>query len=390
MCRRPAAGPCQAVRGLGQDAKKTWRRFARSWKAVCPRSWSLRKHYQRQLQAVAVPEGGQADLAQRAQLDRGEGLQPDRRAAWRSFARSSGAGPRSLLQCAEVPAGPVERFPFKQIARAALAGLLLPFVAVVRWDHGMRRVDNPACLQDHCQCTLLAEVPRVPVRLLSAGPPGPSGPKQEMLEESADNLSTSLRLAELRSRDSRAGRDQCRVRGREVECRGAIGRQPRPDPGRDRVADRWRHAIARRTPSVPRGPGSRTGDGLGGGCQPEEAIVPTSNLRLHVLPAGRLDANPHKLLTTPKLRFDPGQSVREVPLHRPRHAARVAGERSSHARQSGRRRLVVYDAGRESRPPGGTGAPADGKRGDSGGGSRAQRHTTWHYAYRYGSYPACA
>ena len=213
------------------------------------------------------------------------------------------------------------------------------------------------------------------MRLLSAGPPGPSGPKQEMLEESADNLSTSLRLAE-----SAPGI-------RVLAVTSAVSGE-----GKSSVAAQLAASLARtqgetvllidgdmRSPDVHHLFHVRRDPGLvmvlAGGCQPEEAIVPTSNPRLHVLPAGRLDANPHKLLTTPKLRsiLDSLSAkyryiVLDTPPVLPASEALTLAKAADAVLLCTMRDVSLVHQVEKAQP-------ADGKRGDSGGGSRAQRHT---------------
>ena len=260
----------------------------------------LRKRYESQVQELKQPDREQLDLAaQQAELDRAEkvlDLIAERGAKLRTERQAPARV--SLLQRSEVPGTPIEFFPAKGLALAVLAGLFFPLTLAVAWERLVRRINDPEYLERQSNLTLLAEVPRLPVRThvqrlrLSRHAAG----QLQRFEESVDLLRANLLLCG----------DLSDVKSLAVTS--AVSGE-----GKSSVAAQLALSIAQasgeatllidgdmRAPAIHRQFGVALEPGLAqvlaGQCTWQEAIVSMDHNSLHVLPAGRLTSNPSRLL----------------------------------------------------------------------------------------------
>lgn len=205
----------------------------------------------------------------------------------------------SRVQDATLPSAPLETLPYKKMALALLAGLCLPFGLAVFKEQLARRVSDPAHLEQQAHLTVIGEIARLPQQTA-----GQSGRKDKALEralrlfeESIDSLRTHLFLSpELQG-------------ARVLAVTSAVIHE-----GKTSVAAQLAVSIARathesvllvdgdlRSPSVHRvfelalEPGMT--NVLSDGLPLSDAIQPTWVEHLHVLPAGKLKGNPHRLLS---------------------------------------------------------------------------------------------
>jgi capsular exopolysaccharide synthesis family protein len=208
------------------------------------------------------------------------------------------APPRvSLLERAKEPTAPLEKLPYKWMILATLAGLGLPFGLALVKEQMTRRVTDSEYLEQQTHLTVIGEITRLPSRTSDLrGRVGVSGQRAiRLFEESMDSLRTHLFLSpELQS-------------ARVLAVTSAVDHE-----GKTSVAAQLAVSIARatheptllidgdlRSPSVnkvfdlPLEPG--LAEVLGGECGFEAAVRTTWVDGLHVISAGKLAGNPHRL-----------------------------------------------------------------------------------------------
>ncbi|MGQ9576759.1 MAG: polysaccharide biosynthesis tyrosine autokinase [Thermoguttaceae bacterium] len=204
----------------------------------------------------------------------------------------------TLLREATVPGAPIQLYPYRNMILAGLAGLLVPFLGAVFWERLHRRVSGAEVLQREAQLAVVGEITRLPVRGRGS-PASVSGRVRRslrMFEESVDSLRTHLVLSE-------------DLQGVQV----LAVTSPVKHEGKTSVAAQLAMSLARahaeatllidadlRSPDIhnvfeiPLEPG--LAGVLSGEHGLEEAIVRTWSQYVHLLPAGRLQMNPHQLL----------------------------------------------------------------------------------------------
>jgi succinoglycan biosynthesis transport protein ExoP len=203
-----------------------------------------------------------------------------------------------LFREAAAPSFPDRTLPYNYMGLAAMLALVGPFGLAIGYEMLHRRVSGRRELEKNCQLSVVAEVtemPRVTSRQLSQR--NLSSRELQLFEESIYGLRTQLLLA------------QPAGKMRTLAVTSAISRE-----GKTSVAVQLALSIARSTgeltllidcdlrcPDVHRIFEIERAPGLvelmRGSATCEEAIDETFSPALHVLPAGRLDAVPHRLLS---------------------------------------------------------------------------------------------
>jgi capsular exopolysaccharide synthesis family protein len=195
------------------------------------------------------------------------------------------------------PTVPVEELPYRNLTLAALGGLLFPFGVAVLWELRARRVCDGQQFQEHANLEIIGEIATFPTRSLSTRFRTRSFERGvRMFEESVDSLSTYLVLAEP-------------IRNvRVLAVSSAESRE-----GKTSVASKLALSVAQatnsvvllidgdmRSPDVHKvfGVGLEPGlvDVLSGKSNLDEAILKENGSNVHLLTAGSLRGNPHKLL----------------------------------------------------------------------------------------------
>lgn len=284
----------------------------------------LRERYAKQARELKQTDRDPLALAaQRGSLERAERtleLITERLTKLRTEMRAPGRV--SLLQRAEPPLEPLEAKPVKRLALVWLGGLFLPFAAAVAWERMIRRVTSAETLEQELQLPVLAEIPRLstPPSAVRRQPAGYSGLELELFEESVDTLRSSLFLSE-EYRDLKwlAVTSAVSGEGKSSVCAQLAVSLARATGGPILLIDG-----DMRAPDVHDLFGTRLEPGLAetltGQCRLDEAIVTTINEAVHVLPAGKLTTNPHRLLgkrTIPSLLAELGARYRHVLIDTP-------------------------------------------------------------------------
>ena len=211
----------------------------------------------------------------------------------------SGAPPQEeLWRWADKPVGALVELPYKLWLITVLPILLAPFLLAVAWERVLQRVHSPEALEQNLNLEVMGEIARFPKKtaVISAGANGRLDDALRLFEESVDTLGTSLRLAD----DLRNIRVLAVTSASSHEGKTSVASQ---------LAISISHATKEKTllvdgdmraPDVHRVFGINTEPGLedvlSGNCGIDEAIVTEWSENLHILPAGKLGVNPHRLL----------------------------------------------------------------------------------------------
>jgi len=267
----------------------------------------LEERYRNQLQSLQDLSGEtlemkfmQADLARAEQVferiaSRITTLQTEQRAPARV----------ELLRPAEPPRKPVEAIPYRNLVLAFLAGLFSPFGLAVLWERFVRRVSDARQLGQESRLPVLGEIARLPVRA-SVFPRSSSqrvGHELRVFEESVDSLRTCLALSEslqdvkvlaVTSAANNEGKTSVAVQLAVSNAR-ASGEMALLIDGDMRSPDVHKVIEGRLSPGLVKV--------LNGDCSLEDAIITDWSSRVHILPAGKLRGNPHKLLGNANLKL---------------------------------------------------------------------------------------
>ncbi|MFZ1936729.1 MAG: polysaccharide biosynthesis tyrosine autokinase [Thermoguttaceae bacterium] len=197
-----------------------------------------------------------------------------------------------------VPSAPVEVFPYRNMAVVLLVCLGLPFALAVAWERMIGRVTDPTMLERQAKLSVLGEIAHLPVRSPAGHGSASARINRELrlFEESIDSLRTSLTLStELRDMRILAVTSAANREGKtSVVCQLAVsfaratGKQLLLIDGDMRCPDV--HSVF----GIDLQPG--LAKVLSGDCSLEAAIVPSGNDLVDLLPAGKLEVNPHTLL----------------------------------------------------------------------------------------------
>lgn len=215
------------------------------------------------------------------------------------------AGSRvTRLSAARVPSIPAELVPYKPMALGLLAGLCLPFGLAVLWERMLRRVSDTDSLEKVSNLSVIGEIASLPSRKGAGGGSSSKriGQDLRVFEESIDSLRTSLVLSEeLKDVKVLAVTSAANNEGKTsvasqlaVSVARASGQPTLLIDGDMRSPDV--HGVF----EIPLSPG--LADVLAGECAIQDAIVTSWSKYVHLLPAGKLGASPHKLLGNGKVK----------------------------------------------------------------------------------------
>ncbi len=201
--------------------------------------------------------------------------------------RGRGAGVTTMA-AASRPAWPVEEIPLKKIGMASAAGFFIPFALAVFLEFRLKRITSAKSLESNELAPVVGEIARVP-----GGSKSTRG--HRLFEESVDALRANLLF---------------KLDGvRTIVVTSAMSAE-----GKSSVASQLAISLAKASETTVllidadlRSPdqhdlfGLEIGPGLckllAGKATLDESIDTSLGDFVHVLPAGRLDANPHNLLT---------------------------------------------------------------------------------------------
>jgi polysaccharide biosynthesis transport protein len=186
----------------------------------------------------------------------------------------------------------------RRILLAGLAGFCFPLLLVVGWEWLARRVSDVEQIERHARLPVLGEIARLPVRFdrshnqLSER----AGRNLGLFEESVDSLRTSLVLsAPLRDMQVLAITSASNSEGKTSIALQLAVSIARASSQRVLLID-----ADMRSPDIHRLLGLRREPGmaevLSHQCSVQEGIVTDWSNSVHVMPAGKLSASPHKLL----------------------------------------------------------------------------------------------
>jgi polysaccharide biosynthesis transport protein len=203
----------------------------------------------------------------------------------------------TLMQAAETPSI-ADPFPYSKMGLALLAALCLPSGFAVFWERLAGRVSDSQSFEQQSTTTVLGEIAHLPTRspLRSSSSSDRMGYEIRLFEESVDSLRTSLSLSEdlsgmrilaITSAANHEGKTSVAAQ-LAVSFARATGQPLLLIDGDMRSPDV--HNVFQ----IPLEPG--LAKVLSGECSLEEAIVTSWSNHVHLLPAGKLGVNPHKLL----------------------------------------------------------------------------------------------
>lgn len=202
-----------------------------------------------------------------------------------------------VYQFASKPDRPDELYPWKKIGMGAGLAFLVPLALCVAWEHFFCRVSNRSQLENIQQLSVVGEVTALPTRSRQSAVGGRSVQRDVLLfEESVDSLRTYLSLSE-RNRELRviavasavSGEGKTSLAAQLAVCIARATREPTLLIDGDLRSPDIHNIF-----EIDAGPG--LAEVLQNDCALEEAIDTSFSDRLHILTAGRLRTNPHRLL----------------------------------------------------------------------------------------------
>jgi len=201
-----------------------------------------------------------------------------------------------LFKESSLPLHPDELVPWKKIGMGAGVAFLIPFALAIGWEQLFRRVNGRSQLENSHQISVVGEITSLPSKL--RGPAANRSMEREVMlfEESIDGLRTYLMLTEsMRNLRVLAITSACSKEGKTslsaqlaVSIARASGERVLLIDGDMRAPDI--HKIFDKD----LGPG--LAEVLRNECPIEEAIETGFNEKMHILTAGQLKGNPHRLL----------------------------------------------------------------------------------------------
>ncbi len=261
----------------------------------------LRSRYEQKLKEVGDTGGQWLELEfKRAELSREESVRD--RIAERAMAlttESRAPGRVTLLQPAEVPNGPVESLPLKNLVLAVFCSGCLPFGLVVLWELSVRRISDVDQLSHQSSINVVGEVARIPMRMRTIS--SQTSKAMNLFQESIDSLRVGLVLPE-EYQDVQVLAVASAVHS---EGKSSISSQLAVSIGRSTGQPVLLIDGDLRAPDVhhifqvsnKRGFASV----LDGRATLDEAIIKDWSDHLHLLPAGRLRHSPHKIISVESL-----------------------------------------------------------------------------------------
>jgi len=203
----------------------------------------------------------------------------------------------ALVQAAETPRAPLEVVPWKKIVVFSLLAFCAPLGLAVGWERLVRRVSDAEQIEQAVNVSVVGEVARLPVRAstLRRGWGG-AGEGVHVYEESIDSLRTSLILSEplkdmqvlaITSATNGEGKTSVAVQ-LAVSIARASSKPTLLIDGDMRAPDIHRLLGTDLEPGL--------SEVLAGDVPLDEAIRTEWSDYVHLLPAGKALASPHKLL----------------------------------------------------------------------------------------------
>ena len=201
---------------------------------------------------------------------------------------------------ADVPVNPEETIPLTSLAIGILGSMFIPAGIAVLWERSVRRITSPEQLQARSEMDVVGEISRLPIRRGIAVSNAQKGNNRDLgyFEESIDSLRTGLVLAEenqdiqtIAVCSATSGEGKTSVSSQlAVSIARATGKPTLLIDGDMRSPD------IHRIFQIPLQPG--LSEVLDGDTKLEDAINRSWSDHIHLLPAGELKKNPHKLLGT--------------------------------------------------------------------------------------------
>jgi polysaccharide biosynthesis transport protein len=210
------------------------------------------------------------------------------------------SAPRRVIwhEEAKAPQVPMEMLPYRNMFIVGLAAFCVPFALAVVWEIRARRIGSPEDLEQHVHLAVLGEIARLPTRS-HASPRSERariGAELRVFEESVDSLRTALTLSD----DLRNMRILAITSAANHEGKTSVASQLALSLARATGKSTLLIDGDMRSPDVHQVFGVARGPGLAEVLSDEitlaEAIVPTHNPSVQLLPAGRLKVSPHRLL----------------------------------------------------------------------------------------------
>jgi capsular exopolysaccharide synthesis family protein len=203
--------------------------------------------------------------------------------------------PVSTLLEAKAPTLPVQEIPLKKIGVAGIAAFGLPFLLGVFWEWRVQRVTDSLSLESRTAAPVMGEIARLPGGFAN-------NRSSRLFEESIDTLRSQLLL----TKSTSEARTICITSGMSGEGKSSVASQLAVSIAKATGKTVLLVDADLRSPDQHELFGLPLGDGLvkvlHGVLPLESAIDRSLGDLVHVLPAGRLDANPHRLLNTGAVR----------------------------------------------------------------------------------------
>ena len=193
---------------------------------------------------------------------------------------------------------PVESVPYKKLVLAICLGFFAPFGLAIGWERIVRRISDAQSLEQESHLAVLGEIARLPVRRVGSAAAVPTRRREgfRLFEESIDSVRTALVLAEdlqdmkvlaVTSAASNEGKTSFAAQ-LAVSMARASGQPTLLIDGDLRSPDI--HKVF----DIPQSPG--LAEVLSSEVSLQEAVATEAHEHVHVLPAGKARASPHKLL----------------------------------------------------------------------------------------------
>ncbi len=199
---------------------------------------------------------------------------------------------------AKPPLAPIEMLPYRNMALAGLLALCLPFALAVGWEGVVRRIGGADDLEQQVHLAVLGEITRLPMRPRAASESAEAriGLELRIFQESIDSLRTALTLSDdLRNLRILAVTSAANHEGKtSVASQLALSLARATGKTTLLIDGDMRSPDVHKVFDVPLEPG--LAEVLSDQCLLADAIVTTRSEHVHLLPAGRLKASPHRLL----------------------------------------------------------------------------------------------
>ncbi len=213
---------------------------------------------------------------------------------------SRAPGRVALMRAAVQPSGPVESVPLRNLAAAVVFSGCIPFGLALLWELSVRRIGDSEQLSQHASLPVVGEIAKLPIRFRSLTLRGSRA--LNLFEESIDSLRVGLVLPD-QFQDIKTIAVTSAVHG---EGKSSISSQLAVSIGRSLgkpillIDGDLRSPDVHHIFDVPNNVGFAAV--LEGKASLEDAIITSWSDTVHLLPAGHLKKNPHKLMSVGALR----------------------------------------------------------------------------------------